>query len=270
MSTPSLAIHLASRTGQGRRSQNEDNLRLGRCPSGWYAVLADGAGGHRRGAEASIRTVQLIEALLANVDASAFAPQTLSRIIRMAHAELQRHQVPGNAAASMHTTVVVLWIDQQMSHALWAHVGDSRLYRLRHGLVDMVTNDDSVVQQMVSAGLISRHAARHHPSKNQLIAALGVEGEVDPHTVVRPVELRPGDVFLLCSDGWWDSLDGLAVAGTLERAASAEQWLDHMEAAIAQRDAPNQDNYSAIAVWVGSPDLAAGAAPEDTIPSVQR
>jgi serine/threonine protein phosphatase PrpC len=96
----------------------------------------------------------------------------------------------------------VLWIDQTASRALWAHVGDSRLYRIRHGLVDMVTTDDSVVQRMTQTGLITAEQARRHPQKNQLLAALGAEGEIEPHTVARPVELADGDAFLLCSDGW--------------------------------------------------------------------
>ena len=270
MSPPAPEITLASRSGKGQRGQNEDSLRLGHCRTGWYAVVADGAGGHLKGAEASQRSVQLIESLLQDAEDSAFHPETLSGIVRAAHAELQRLQVPGNPAASMHTTVVVLWVDRSMRRALWAHVGDSRLYRLRQGLVDLVTTDDSVVQQMISAGLISSAAARQHPHKNQLIAALGVQGEIDPHTVVRPVELRAGDAFLLCSDGWWDSLNALSIATTLETSRFADAWLAAMEQLIDARKAPRQDNYSAVAVWIGHPALAVGAPSEETVPMSRR
>jgi serine/threonine protein phosphatase PrpC len=270
MNLPGFDILMASRTGQGQRSNNEDTLCTGQSRGGWYAVVADGAGGHSRGAEASRRAVQTIEQILYNADESVFLPETLSRVVRVAHAELQRHQVPGDPSASMHTTVVALWIDAGSRHALWAHVGDSRLYRLRHGLVDMVTTDDSLVQQMVNAGLISSAQARQHPHKNQLVAALGVEGDVDPHTVVRPVEVKDGDAFLLCSDGWWDAIDPLSIASTLERAQSPDDWLARMERLIEQRNAPRQDNFSAVAVWAGNPTLGADDSSDVTVPNVSR
>lgn len=259
-------IVMCSRTSQGRRSANEDSLCLGLTQAGWYAVIADGAGGHRRGDEASLRTVRAIEGMFDSASAAAFAPETLSRIIANAHAELQRHQIPGNPAASMHSTVVALWIDYRACYALWAHVGDSRLYRIRHGLVDVVTSDDSVVQQMVAAGLISRDQARHHPNKNQLVAALGIEGDVDPHTVVRPVELKEGDAYLLCSDGWWDALDPMTLESTLEQSRTADEWLEVMAQRIEALQSPRQDNYSAIAVWAGDPARHGDDAQDDTVP----
>ena len=264
-----LDIVMVSHSDRGQRSANEDSVCLGKVASGWYAVVADGAGGHRRGAEASSRTVRVIEALLHSVDESVFSSATLSRIVASAHADLQRNQVPGDPAAAMHSTVVVLWIDQTASRALWAHVGDSRLYRIRHGLVDMVTTDDSVVQQMVTAGLITRDQARQHPHKNQLVAALGVEGEIDPHTVVRPVELKAGDVFLLCSDGWWDCFDPTAMESSLERSRSAQEWLDAMAGHIGARGASRQDNFSAIAVWAGDPTARAVGEADDTVPRLR-
>lgn len=269
MNQPAFDIAMASRSGVGQRSNNEDTVCTGRSRCGWYAVVADGAGGHRRGAEASRRAVQSIEHILHNADESAFSPDTLTRIIRIAHAELQRHQVPGDPSASMHTTVVVLWVEPGGRHALWAHVGDSRLYRLRHGLVDMVTTDDSLVQQLVTAGLISSDQARHHPHKNQLVAALGVETDIDPHTVVRPVEVKDGDAFLLCSDGWWDCFDPVGIASTLDHARSADDWLSRMETLIERRQAPRQDNFSAVALWVGNPTLDGDDSSDATVPNLR-
>jgi len=269
MPQPELEIVTAALTSQGQRSNNEDSLCHGRCAGGWYAVVADGAGGHSRGAEASQRAIRTIETLLHSVEPSDFAPDTLSRMITAAHADLQRHQVPGDAAATMHSTIVALWIDASARHALWAHVGDSRLYRIRHGLIDVVTTDDSVVQQMVQAGLITREQARHHPHKNQLVAALGIEGEVDPHAVVRPVELKAGDAYLLCSDGWWDAFEPTMIAATLERSSSPDDWLTRMGEWIEQRQSPRQDNFSAVALWAGDPCATITLSPEDTVPRMR-
>jgi serine/threonine protein phosphatase PrpC len=132
-------------------------------------------------------------------------------------------------------------------------VGDSRLYRLRHGVIDLVTADDSVVQRMVEAGLLTAEQAHHHPKKNQLIAALGIQDAVEPHTLVQPVTIEDGDAFLLCSDGWWDSLDADVIADTLGDASSPDEWLTAMQRYIEALDHPKQDNFSAIGVWVGDP-----------------
>jgi serine/threonine protein phosphatase PrpC len=153
----------------------------------------------------------------------------------------------------MHCTIVVLWIDPLAAHVLWTHVGDSRLYRVRHGRVDVMSVDDSVVQRMVLAGLLTTAQSRQHPQKNQLLAALGIDGEIEPHTVVRPVELCEGDAFLLCSDGWWEGFDHTTLVASLERSATPEAWLADMRASIQARGTPRQDNYSAIGVWVGDP-----------------
>lgn len=260
-----IDIRIAGCSEQGTRSHNEDAVAWGRARNGHYAVLADGAGGHRRGEEAARRAVACIHGLLRD-DAVAFSPANLSQMVRLAHSELLHHQDAVVAEARMHCTIVVLWIDPAVGHVLWTHVGDSRLYRFRHGRADVVTVDDSVVQRMLQAGLITADQTQHHPQKNQLLAALGMEGEVDPHTVVRPVELCEGDAFLLCSDGWWDGLDPAAMARSLASAITPEQWLDTMRQEVMLRAIPRQDNFSAIAVWVGDPGEVTHPADDDTMP----
>src|SRR6185295_7421262 len=133
---------------------------------------------------------------------------------------------------------VVLWIDLDRQSALWSHVGDSRLYRVRRGVATALTSDDSVVQRMVDAGLITAAQAESHPQKNQLIAALGIEDGVEPHTVPAPHGLVEGDAFLLCSDGWWDAVDEDAIVGALGRAAVPDDWLALMQQLIEARAKP--------------------------------
>jgi serine/threonine protein phosphatase PrpC len=260
-----LEITIATRSEVGRRKGNEDDLRCGGSDLLWYAVLADGAGGHEHGAEASRRAVTHIEDSLAD-GAPPFTPEHLTRSVRAAHAELQGRQPGTQGLQRMHTTVVVLWLDARAERALWSHVGDSRLYRLRHGQVDVVTRDDSVVQRMVDGGLLRQDEARSHPQKNQLIAALGVDDVVDPHTVPQPVALDDGDAFLLCSDGWWEPLADADIAQALADADTVQDWLDAMQRQIENRAAPKQDNFSAIAVWVGDVAQATRAMGDATVP----
>jgi serine/threonine protein phosphatase PrpC len=153
----------------------------------------------------------------------------------------------------MHSTVVALWIDMTRERALWSHVGDSRLYRMRYGVVDTVTVDDSVVQRMVEGGLLTPAQARQHTSKNQLVSALGMDDAVEPRTLEHAVEIEDGDVFLLCCDGWWDALSEARILATLEQAATPAEWLDAMQQEIEAQALPGQDNFSAIAAWIIDP-----------------
>lgn len=251
MSAP-LDIAAASRSERGQRKTNEDNVRVCREGARWVAVLADGAGGHRGGAEASRRAVDALETALCDEGAE-FTAAALTAAVLAAHDDVQGAQDPSHDLARMHSTVVVLWLDLDRQSALWSHVGDSRLYRVHRGAVTALTSDDSVVQRMVDAGLITAAQAESHPQKNQLIAALGIEDGVEPHTVAAPHGLVEGDTFLLCSDGWWGALDDDAIATALARAQGPDDWLASMQEAIEARAAPRQDNFSAIAVWVRDP-----------------
>jgi PPM family protein phosphatase len=261
-------IQIASCSEQGSRSRNEDTVRHSAVGEGCFAVLCDGAGGHNRGAEAAQRASERVAYLLDDANLS-FMPENLSQAVVLAHSALQGHQQGHSSEQRMHTTVVALWIDTEAQFALWTHVGDSRLYRVRKGRVDVVTSDDSVVQQLVQSGAISAEQALTHPQRNQLLTALGVEDDVLPHTVARPVELQEGDVFLLCSDGWWDHFDSAALTRSLAAALTPQDWLRHMQQHIQSRQRPRQDNYSAIAVWVGDPGEVTQGQTDDTMPKAR-
>ncbi len=259
-------LRFAVCTDPGARGGNEDDSRHGPSVNGPYAVLADGAGGHSRGEEASYRTVECIARVLCE-EGVTFSPDNLTQVVRLAHSELlQAQQGSRRPEQRMHTTVVVLWVHPALTQVLWSHVGDSRLYRVRRGQAELLTQDDSVVQHMVRSGMLSEEQGRAHPQKNHLLAALGIEGEITPHTVAQPAELKDGDAFLLCSDGWWDGVEPADIAAALHRTDTPAAWLENMRVHIAARAAPRQDNYTAVAVWVGSPDDVAAAPFEDTVP----
>jgi serine/threonine protein phosphatase PrpC len=247
-----LEIAIETRSERGRRESNEDAVRVGRVGQTWHLLLADGAGGHANGAQASQRVVDSIERALIAA-APGFSPQILDSAVKAAHTELQRVQQGAQGVQRMHSTVVALWIDMAHERALWSHVGDSRLYRLRFGAIDTVTADDSVVQRMVEGGLISPEQARQHPQKNQLVSALGMDDAVEPRTLAYAVEIEDGDAFLLCCDGWWGVLTEAQILATLEQADSPLEWLDAMQREIEAQDLPRQDNFSAIAVWINDP-----------------
>lgn len=244
-------VTVATRTDRGQRRANEDALRTGRAGSSLYVVLSDGAGGHERGAEASLRVVEHIEGVLRA--APPFVAASLTRALESAHAIVQAAQPGAQGRQRMHATVVALWIDLPRGRALWSHAGDSRLYRFRYGARDVVTADDSVVQHLLLGGALTPAQARQHPMKSQLIAAVGMEEVLHPHSLPAPEALEDGDVFLLCTDGWWDALGENEMADALGDAETAEEWLDAMAHLIRARAGPSQDNFSAAAVWVSDP-----------------
>jgi PPM family protein phosphatase len=247
-----LDIAIASRSERGARESNEDQWRCGGAGELRYAVLADGAGGHRDGALAAHCAVEQVEASLKDADGD-FSPTALTQAIDAAHRRVQREQGNAQGLQRMHATIVALWIDASRGRALWSHVGDSRLYRIRHGTLERLTSDDSVVQRMLDAGLLSERQAQEHPHKNHLVAALGMPEGVEPHTLQEAAELNDGDAYLLCTDGWWGSLEEDDIARTLSDAATPDDWLDLMRMRIEGRMLQNQDNFSAIGVWAGDP-----------------
>lgn len=258
-----LTVQMAAVSEIGGRRSNEDELRHGTNRPFAYAVLADGAGGHRGGAIAAELAVRATARGLQS--APALTPRYLTQLVHDTHAALcdQQHGCVGRDR--MHTTLVALWIDAARGEALWTHVGDSRLYMLRHGLVCAMTSDDSVVQRLLAAGHVTPKKARNHPLRHQLLSALGTLDPISPHTLKAAVALSDGDAFLLCSDGWWEAFDPADIERMLVTATSAQHWLDSMAAHLGRHAHPGQDNYSAVAVWLsGSPDQpAAGGLPED-------
>lgn len=242
-----LEVAAATRSEPGQRASNEDQVRVCRRGPHWLAVLADGAGGHAGGAEASLRAVEWLPRALA----PHFEPGTLTDAVLAAHQHVRAGQGGASGLQRMHSTVVVLWIDAATGSGLWTHVGDSRLYLARRGVLRQLTADDSVVQRMVEAGVLTAQEALVHPRKGQLIAALGIDDELRPHTVPDPVPLQAGDAFLLCTDGWWGSLAEDEILAALAGADTPEEWLAGMQRCIEARAHPGQDNFSAIAAWVG-------------------
>lgn len=244
-----IGIAAAACSERGQRTRNEDRVCTCMHRGRWLAVLADGAGGHHGGDEASRRAVEALPHAL-QADTASFDAASLTRAVVAAHRHVRAGQAHADDPDRMHSTVVALWIDAENSSALWAHVGDSRLYLVRRGVLRQLTTDDSVVQRMVEAGILTERQALVHPNKGQLIAALGIDDDVEPHTLRAATPLQAGDAFLLCSDGWWGSLDEAEILARLSDADTPQEWLAGMQRCIEARGNPRQDNFSAIAAWL--------------------
>lgn len=248
-----MRLVTASLTDRGGRQRNEDSL--GDWSSGrlYYCVLADGAGGHGGGDTASAIVVDTVLADLRYLTVGELPPTGQRLVSALAHANdnIVEEQTRGAAALKdMRSTAVLLAIDCEQRNAAWAHCGDSRLYCFRGGRVCVQTRDHSMVQEMVDARLLSPDAARRHPRRNVLLAALGTRGDLDIAGSEGSFALLDRDAFLLCSDGLWEYIDEAFMCEALRKAATPDAWLDALAAQVRALADANRDNLSAMAVWI--------------------
>jgi protein phosphatase len=208
-------IKATAATDTGRiREHNED--AIGCDPDLGLLVLADGMGGYNAGEVASgiaVKTVlsQVTAALETIPDRTEIEPEYGLRrdAIILRDAIFRANRIIHNTAQTksecqgMGTTVVAcLFYDDKIA---FAHVGDSRLYRMREGKLDQLTLDHSLLQELVDRGFYSREEAQRSTNKNYVTRALGVEPNVDVE--VHEAEVLPGDFYLLCSDGLSDMVE---------------------------------------------------------------
>ena len=190
------------------RQFNEDRIVL--APEIGVVALADGMGGHRAGEIASHMAADLVvDSLRAHfADAGATATQhspllALDKSINQANRQIFDAAQASRLREGMGTTLAVAAFHGR--GVTIAHVGDSRIYRLRAGRLALLTRDDSLLRQQVEAGLIAASDVADSHNRAYVTQALGVADAVDAHP--RDVDVLPGDLFLLCSDGLNDLVD---------------------------------------------------------------
>lgn len=159
-------------------------------------VVADGLGGHRGGEVASRMAIEALCQRIGEGDES--PPIRLARAISIANQEILARSRKDRTLDGMGTTIVCLLLVAN-GRSYVAHVGDSRLYRVRLGQIDGITEDHSLVAALVREGVLSLADARSDPRRNQVLRALGMRDDVEIE--VAPLLPMPGDLYLLCSDG---------------------------------------------------------------------
>lgn len=230
----------------GGRQRNEDACGQWQSATAGCWVLSDGAGGHGSGDIASRLVVGTVLHAFA-----AWPEVSMARALALledANAAVIAEKTSGMTRDDMHATAAILLLDRARHCAVLAHVGDSRIYHFRQARIRSMTRDHSLVRQMVDAGFGDKGLLRSHPKRNLLTSALGVAGSMEMGVSSRPIHVEPGDVFLLCSDGWWEYLDEPEMEASLDRQSAGAGWLDEMAGTIRHRGAPGHDNYSAACV----------------------
>jgi len=222
-----ITTYAVSRVGS--RAQQDDAVGDADLVAGRCAVVADGEGRQRGGAIASKVAVEAI--LLKLASARRWTPQRLEEAIAAASRSVKKQQEANPQLAEMSSTVVVLCLDPEGRKAYWTQVGDSRLFHFRRGIGMQLTAK---------------------PDRSVLRAAIGAEGDLK--LVVDSKEGLDGDAFLMCTDGVWDAVPVLEMENLLQEATTVEEWVRSITDRVEREHRESQDNYTALGVWLGSPE----------------
>ena len=223
-----------SDTGRKRR-QNEDAYV---CEPPLFAI-ADGMGGAQAGEVAS----GLAAAAFEEGAAAIHGEDGVATLVRAANARIFERAVHDPTVAGMGTTATVAVVDESAGTVTLAHVGDSRAYRYRGGALEQLTTDHSLVGELVRSGRLTEDEAAVHPHRSVITRALGTDADVEVDTLT--VEVVPGDLVLLCSDGLSAMVRDEEIARVLEATGAAPR--EAGEALIAAANAAGgEDNVTVV------------------------
>lgn len=225
------------------RENNED--AWGALPEVGFFVVADGMGGLSHGEEASrIAVDTVLEAVggYCDVDQGGMGMCLRDAFIE-AHERILKHGAEVCPGRTIGTTGVSLWLNGDKG--LVSHVGDSRLYRLRENELEQLTSDHTLVQEMVDLGRLTPEEAKQSPYAHKLTRALGVPRRNEP--AIREIDVREGDLFLLCSDGLNTVADEKAIQSALAT-ETLEAMADKLQEEALRGGGP--DNITLILVRV--------------------
>jgi serine/threonine protein phosphatase PrpC len=245
-----LQVEYADLSLLGGREENQDRVAVAVAEHAALLVVVDGMGGHAEGARAAEVTLKtLLEAFWHTpqplFDPLGFLHLTLGR----AHEEVVRIGLHLPMEHRPRATCAVCLVQQ--GSAYWAHVGDSRIYLLRHGAVAARTRDHSHVELLVREGLITPDQAHNHPMRNYVECCLGGDPVLPDMTLGTRRMLLRDDVLFVCTDGVWGGLrdSEIATALTMNGIAVRDQLAALCRTAVGAAG-PNSDNTSgAVLRW---------------------
>jgi serine/threonine protein phosphatase PrpC len=255
---PSLSWAVSSDPGL-RRTSNEDSYST--RPDVGLFVVADGMGGHVAGEVASRVAVEAIEAFIedtAGADKNRTWPfpfdptisleaNRLKAAFRLANRRIAAAIADSQELRGMATTASAVLFGSRSASV--GHVGDSRVYVLREGELRQITADHSWVEEQVRAGTMSRSAARQHPWRNVVTRALS--GGDDPEVDVTEVQPKPGERYLLCSDGLFGVVADHQIAELLGEKAALDTICARLVSAANEAGGP--DNITTLILQIDVP-----------------
>lgn len=253
-----LIMRYAARSDVGRiRAKNDDSAYVGR----YLAVVADGMGGHAGGDVASAATV-LDMLHLDHGDYEGDAGTVLADEIQTANSLLSELVHINPKLAGMGTTVTSLLLAEGKLH--FAHIGDSRAYRLRDGEFEQISIDHTFVQRLIDEGRLRPEEAETHPHKNVLMRVLG-DVDASPELDLDTLDVKPGERWMLCSDGL-NYVAGHVVERTVRETKDLRECVETLVNLTLEAGSPDNVTVVMVEITEETPDDVSTAA-VDIIPS---
>jgi PPM family protein phosphatase len=232
-----------------KRSRNEDAYAVYEHGSGREAMLfvvADGIGGHACGDLASRLACRGIAKFFDGFDAQWSAEGCAAQLGELIHSiddSIRREGEKDPACEDMGTTLAMLLVTE--GFGLAAHVGDSRIYRLRARKLEQITTDHTFVQEMIEEKVLSEERAAHHPLRHVLTRSVGTPERLE-NVDISVFEIFPGDRFLLCTDGLHDMLSFREIRSIIRRPSGPQAAAGQLLAAALKNG--GRDNVTLIVV----------------------
>jgi PPM family protein phosphatase len=242
-------------TDTGRKRRHNEDAYV--CEPPLFAI-ADGMGGPQAGEVAS----RLAAAALRESGTSGGGEQRILDLIQEANRRVYDRSNTDPHTSGMGTTITVALVDE--GTVAFGHVGDSRAYLMRDQSIEQITEDHSLVNELLKTGKLSPEEASAHPQKSVITRALGTDPDVDADTFT--IVAEPGDVFLLCSDGLTNMVDEDVILELVER---DREDLDAALRALvrAANRGGGEDNITVVAFEITDPAVHDGKTQEQAVPS---
>ena len=250
--------HVAVITDTGRKRRRNEDAYV--CEPPLFAI-ADGMGGAQAGEVAS----RLAAAALKESGAEAGGEQRIVDLIQEANRRVYDRSSTDPNTSGMGTTITVALVED--GNVSFGHVGDSRAYLIRDGRLEQVTEDHSLVNELLKSGKLSPEEAEAHPQRSVITRALGTDPDVDADTFT--IQARTGDVFLLCSDGLTDMVSNETILDLVER---HRQDMDQALRALvkAANRGGGEDNITVVAFEIADQSAAVdGDTREQALPATR-
>jgi serine/threonine protein phosphatase PrpC len=252
-----MKYELAQTSLLGNRKSNQDRCLVLEAPDAILLALADGMGGHPRGESAAqILMDTSRKAFLTSRKPIANPRVFLSGLLELAHRQILEFGQQQTPPIEPRTTGVLCLIQGNKAH--WAHLGDSRLYVMRAGVICFRTDDHSYVEHLRQQGLISSAQVHTHRFRNFVTRCLGGQNNHPVAELGEPFSLQEEDIILLCSDGFWAPLPERALVNALsDKAQAFTTRLENLAQQAESTSKPESDNVTGVALrWLkGTFDL---------------
>ncbi len=206
-----MLARFSGMTDPGRRRRRNEDAFV--CEPPLFAI-ADGMGGAQAGEVASGLAAAVLEEATGDEPSSEKGEERVASLIQEANRRVFQRSNEDAATSGMGTTMTVALVDHSDGTIAFGHVGDSRAYRVRSGELEQLTDDHSLVGELLRSGRLSPEEAESHPQRSVITRALGTEPDVDVDTFT--VEAEADDIYLLCSDGLTDMISPREILAAVE------------------------------------------------------